>query len=760
MTSGQSRAARELRRLNAADPDGFELVVPPEVVNGNLVAVVGLRIGHVETAPGGLDLRDREEFILNVPPDFPFRKPWLTVAHDRFAGCPHVTWTHTVCLYRSPSDWNPRDSLFGFFDKLRQWLWKAAVNDMDDANLPLEPPHSLTDFSQVPFVVRANAPEVPGKFWIGFAQLEKYTSRTELVGWCGAEAEWPTGKKPGLAVMLREPLPMEFPQKGAELFRELEKQHISRAMIVGLLAMAADLVDDDEPIHLIVGLPMRRALDGTTRMHIAVWTTSAAFATGLKLTLSKETDNEEIADIRADVGDIIYDALAESNIAWCRVLEDRPEIITRRDRDSDISWFGGKKVLLLGCGALGSWIGEAIARAGAATLHVVDNGIVKPGLLARQNFRLQDIGTNKAKALAARLKLIAKISCEAFPRDAHAFLTEQPERLAQYGVVVDCTASGLFQMQFERDWSKFQGKTPPFISIGIDARAERCLAVTLPANSTGGIWDAYLQLKRRLCEAVPKDPLIAAFYADAKEGLIQPEPGCSDPTFVGSTADVSLLASAGLNLTARELGRMNVPCGVAYSPKLDGSKGSGLHRVPLTHLTEVRVGRYRVRLDESVFTRATAFVQENNKLRSASEETGGHLWGLWDDAVEVIWVFDASGPPKDSKHDAARFVCGVRGTEKEHQKRMARTHGACGFVGMWHTHPDMRPVQSHTDIAGMATLVAGAGQNQRRALMLIFGRDRGAQTAGLYVYESHDHADKIEAITAEAGMLKLSASVV
>ena len=74
MTSGQQRAARELRRLHAADPDaGFDFVVPPEMVDGALVTVVDLRIGHVETATGGLDLRDREEFFLRVPPDFPFR---------------------------------------------------------------------------------------------------------------------------------------------------------------------------------------------------------------------------------------------------------------------------------------------------------------------------------------------------------------------------------------------------------------------------------------------------------------------------------------------------------------------------------------------------------------------------------------------------------------------------------------------------------------------------------------------------------------
>src|SRR5690349_2965124 len=100
MTSGQERAVRELRRLRAADPDGFELVVEPDQLDDALVAVIGIRVGPVETAPGGLDLREREEFILTVPPNFPFDFPRLSVAHDRFAGFPHVVWTHGICLYR------------------------------------------------------------------------------------------------------------------------------------------------------------------------------------------------------------------------------------------------------------------------------------------------------------------------------------------------------------------------------------------------------------------------------------------------------------------------------------------------------------------------------------------------------------------------------------------------------------------------------------------------------------------------------------
>ena len=34
------------------------------------------RIGTIETREGGLQLREREEFMLTVPEDFPFQRPW------------------------------------------------------------------------------------------------------------------------------------------------------------------------------------------------------------------------------------------------------------------------------------------------------------------------------------------------------------------------------------------------------------------------------------------------------------------------------------------------------------------------------------------------------------------------------------------------------------------------------------------------------------------------------------------------------------
>ena len=132
----------------------------------------------------------------------------------------------------------------------------------------------------------------------------------------------------------------------------------------------------------------------------------------------------------------------------------------------------------------------------------------------------------QTQALANRLQSVSSATrCDYAPREAHAFIVEDPARFRRYDVVIDCTASAVFQMKLERDWGLFERSTPRLISFGIDATAQRCLAVTVPANALGGVWDAYIQLKHRLCIANTNRELLDSFYSDrAVRGLIQPEP--------------------------------------------------------------------------------------------------------------------------------------------------------------------------------------------------------------------------------------------
>jgi len=762
MTAGQARALREIERLQAADPDRFELVNTPELIGARLSATVSLRLGVMDTREGGLDLREREEFTLSIPADFPFDYPSLMVTHNRFAGFPHVVWSRGICLYQSPAEWNPSDGLYGFLERLRLWLSKAAINDMDPVEGPLEPPHHITDFSQVPFLIRCNAPVPAGETWLGLAELEKHDNRMELIGWNDLSKGWPKASRLALAVILPQALPQEFPRTGKDFFAQLMKQGMDKYSILRRLALAARLSLDKEPIHLVLGMPMRRSVDGSPRLHIAVWTTAPGFREALLLVIPKETDTDEILNLRSEFAENIFTTFEKAEIVWCRVMEDRDEIVVRRDSGTPVSWFRGRKVLILGCGALGSWLGEVVARANPGLVHLVDNSIVKPGLLVRQNYRPEDIGANKAEALALRLRTISpKASVQPFVSEAHNFIFQTPGRVADYEVILDCTASTNFQMKLERDWSLLGGHTPAAISVVIDAKAKRCLAVVLKPNSPAGMWDAFVLLKQKLCMSGGEPETVSAFYSDrARMNLFQPEPGCSDPTFSGSAADVLGLASTALNLGVSQIDSGSSAVGLAFSAPDPGGQPGMLEILPLPRLDEVRLGLYRIRIQRNVYRETRACVRQNNRNRSPRHETGGLLWGLWDDAVGVIWIFDASGPPPGSLHDPGNFVCGVHGTGEEHKRRYERSHGGCGFIGYWHTHPDMPSHQSGTDMAGMAALVSSIGQNQKRAVMLIFGRTGGRSTAGVYVYESHARGEKSELISVGQAQIELEAPVV
>jgi hypothetical protein len=292
-------------------------------------------------------------------------------------------------------------------------------------------------------------------------------------------------------------------------------------------------------------------------------------------------------------------------------------------------------------------------------------------------------------------------------------------------------------MKLERDWSQFEYQTPPFGSLVIDGRATRCIGVILPQNSEAGIWSAYINLKNRLCLDAGNNDIVESFYNTNKamKDLFQPEPGCSDPTFVGSTADIVSLVSTGLNQIVGRLPNNTVPIGVAFSSHNCSTAGS-LKIIKPPESTEVLVGQYRVRICKSVFTESRAWVKQNNRVRTQHHETGGLLWGLWDDAIGVIWIFDASGPPPDSIHDPGHFICGVEGTAEEHEKRIKQSFGTNGFVGFWHTHPNMASSQSLKDIFEMTKLVAHFGQNQKRSIMMIFGRIAKDPTVGIYIYEN------------------------
>ena len=76
-----------------------------------------------------------------------------------------------------------------------------------------------------------------------------------------------------------------------------------------------------------------------------------------------------------------------------------------------------KKVFIFGVGGVGGYVAEALARSGVGTIAVADFDAIEESNLNRQIIAMKEnVGTNKAEAMAARLRQInANIIAKYFP---------------------------------------------------------------------------------------------------------------------------------------------------------------------------------------------------------------------------------------------------------------------------------------------------------------------------------------------------------
>jgi adenylyltransferase/sulfurtransferase len=95
------------------------------------------------------------------------------------------------------------------------------------------------------------------------------------------------------------------------------------------------------------------------------------------------------------------------------------QIILEQIGESGQTLLGEKRVLVVGCGALGSVISDHLARAGVGYLRIIDRDIVDIENLQRQIlYNEKDVGRPKAQAAAEKLKIVnSEIEIEGLVKD-------------------------------------------------------------------------------------------------------------------------------------------------------------------------------------------------------------------------------------------------------------------------------------------------------------------------------------------------------
>lgn len=183
------------------------------------------------------------------------------------------------------------------------------------------------------------------------------------------------------------------------------------------------------------------------------------------------------------------------------------------------------KVVIIGCGALGSMVAELLVRGGLLELLLIDGDILEAGNLARHVLTSTSVGRGKADALAKRLREIspsAKIAIVGHhlhdPQTVH-------ERLDDADLVLDCTGSDEIPVLLA---ATFWGIPRRFISASFGHAAQRLFlfrssGTKFPANDFVSAVEPWLAKERRV-------------WTEAGEVL--EGAGCYSPLFPARADDV------------------------------------------------------------------------------------------------------------------------------------------------------------------------------------------------------------------------------
>lgn len=502
-------------------PDLFPHAASAPARAGIPTVRLSLSTAHMPSLAGGMAADEVEHVVVLIldDPDVP---PVVIVEHGRFLGVPHVLTNGELCIYLDASrEWDPAHGAVGFLNRLHDWFMDAIANRFD-ASTALHHAvggraHTSAD---TPLVVCPF--ELPDKE-LGFVRLATVTHARIDLG--RDHDEESTDDRSERVLVVRAPGPL-FAGPGAtvkEVFGNLGTELAGKALHAWAQRIARLRRDGHEFAHIVLTVPN----PGVTPYVLVARLRIAAL------------------DQTASAHDV-----ARLPLEWCRLDDQRPSISTRRDANRPVRAYQGRDIALIGCGGLGSWIAEFLARAGAGSIALLDPASVKGGLLVRQNFTDDDVGVDKDEALARRVRAIAPECKVTTGADAVARLTEV--LASDTCLVIDATISLAFGRRLDAISADVNRKALA-ARVATDIRSGS-LGMVVVSDTAAQSLDA-LDIAAKT--AVTCDGTLEpyhTFWEAAEDDEMIPAKGCSIPTFHGSAADMAAVSAEIVNLIAGHLG--------------------------------------------------------------------------------------------------------------------------------------------------------------------------------------------------------------
>lgn len=531
----QLRAVQEIQRF-AAGPDGPLTRVEPVGFDNETTFWLRLFFNTtgIEIKDGGLPLLESEEILVPIPANFPWMIRFPIVDHDRFVGHAHVLQGQRLCIYLDPAqEWHPSYDISEYLNQLWRWLTDAAAGKFDASAALFHPVGGVLHRTPgCPTIVVRDRLDLGSHSYRRRWLHNRSQYRMDLVQQAAeGDLEVPL-------IALEGPLSYGAGTTFSDLCENLDRiKRKSSKEFLQHLRSTAERNPGGTPQYFILAVPRPTPQD-IEDVHLIAGRVPAAAADKLRASGTKTKPLAVLGD--------------ETVVEWSQVSEERLSRTTRRDARRPVNAYENKKIVLWGCGGLGSWIGEFLARAGAKSIVLSDPADVMGGLLVRQNYEESDIGDGKASSLRRRLMAIND-GIEVTVDDAGYPAALATGSLPDCDLLIDASVHNAVGAAIKRLWSSTKNR--PLVARVSTDRASSALGL-MTVSRPGANTDLD-ELDDEAGKLVRDDGDLEPFRIFWEEpnsaDELVPAPGCSVPTFHGSAADLAAISGVLLSLLGQHL---------------------------------------------------------------------------------------------------------------------------------------------------------------------------------------------------------------
>lgn len=108
--------------------------------------------------------------------------------------------------------------------------------------------------------------------------------------------------------------------------------------------------------------------------------------------------------------------------------------------------------------------------------------------------------------------------------------------------------------------------------------------------------------------------------------------------------------------------------------------------------------------------------RNHRQITRSSSEAFGVLIGSFSLDNKEVWIDHLTEPYGDDKSSRSNFLLCDYNHQKEVNKAFDRSNGVMGYVGTWHTHPEIIPTPSIIDKKDWLNCLA---RNKKRQLIFV-----------------------------------------